>query len=64
MKRAKMICHIPEILYRWRTHKASTADNPASKMYAFDAGKRAIEGNLPDGCEGGCRDHTKDLGIR
>ena len=37
---ASEICHIPEILYHWRTHKASTADNPASKMYAFEAGKR------------------------
>ena len=29
--------------YHWRTHKESTADNPASKMYAFEAGKRAVE---------------------
>ena len=42
-ERAKGIAHIPRILYHWRVHKASTADNPASKMYAFDAGKRAIE---------------------
>ena len=34
---AEKVGHIPEILYHWRTHKASTADNPASKMYAFDA---------------------------
>lgn len=43
---ARKVGHIPEILYHWRTHKASTADNPASKMYAFDAGKRAIEAHL------------------
>lgn len=43
---AEKVGHIPEILYHWRTHKASTADNPASKMYAFDAGKRAIEAHL------------------
>ena len=39
---AKKICHIPEVLYHWRTHQASTADNPASNLYAFEAGKRAI----------------------
>ncbi len=43
---ARRIVHIPEILYHWRTHSASTADNPASKMYAYEAGKRAIEEHL------------------
>lgn len=43
---AKEVYHIPEILYHWRTHQASTADNPASKMYAFEAGKKAIEAHL------------------
>ncbi len=43
---AEKIVHIPRILYHWRVHSASTADNPASKMYAYEAGKRAIEGNL------------------
>lgn len=46
---AREVLHVPEILYHWRTHKASTADNPASKMYAFEAGKRAIEANLEIG---------------
>lgn len=40
------IRHIPRILYHWRVHKNSVADNPASKMYAYDAGKRAIEEHL------------------
>lgn len=40
------ICHIPKILYHWRTHAQSTADNPISKQYAYDAGKRAIEAHL------------------
>ena len=43
---ADVIAHVPRILYHWRTHSASTADNPASKLYAYEAGKRAIEGNL------------------
>ena len=55
--------HVPEIVYHWRTHKASTADNPASKMYAFDAGKRAIEAHLKRvGVEGEVS-HTPDLGF-
>lgn len=37
------IHHIPQILYHWRCHEDSTAENPESKLYAFDAGKRAIQ---------------------
>ncbi len=39
----KHIVHIPKILYHWRFFEGSTAANPESKMYAFEAGKRAIE---------------------
>lgn len=60
---AREVCHVPEILYHWRTHKASTADNPASKMYAFDAGKRAIEAHLKRCHVRGIVSHTKDLGF-
>lgn len=63
VEQAQEICHIPEVLYHWRTHKASTADNPASKMYAFEAGKRAIEGNLARTGVEGIVSHTKDLGF-
>lgn len=37
------ILHIPKVLYHWRCHEKSTADNTASKMYAYDAGKAALE---------------------
>ena len=60
---AGSVAHVPEILYHWRTHKASTADNPASKMYAFDAGKRAIEAHLARMHTKGTVSHTKDLGF-
>ena len=47
------IGHVPEILYHWRTHAASTADNPFSKTYAYEAGRRALEEHLKRcGCEG------------
>lgn len=62
-EQAEGIVHIPRILYHWRVHKASTADNPASKMYAFDAGKRAIEAHLKRCMEPGTVSHTKDLGF-
>ena len=39
----EQIYHIPKILYHWRCHEDSTAENPESKTYAFEAGKRAIE---------------------
>lgn len=43
---ARKVWHIPKALYHWRMHEQSTAQNPESKMYCFDAGKRAIEEHL------------------
>lgn len=37
------IAHVPGVLYHWRCHQASTAENPDSKQYAYDAGKRALQ---------------------
>jgi glycosyltransferase involved in cell wall biosynthesis len=34
--------HVPKVLYHWRCHENSTADNPQSKMYAYEAGKKAL----------------------
>lgn len=42
-EQAKKIYHVPKILYHWRCHMDSTASNPESKLYAFEAGRRAIE---------------------
>lgn len=42
-ERAKNIRHIAKILYHWRCHIESTAANPESKLYAFEAGQSAIE---------------------
>lgn len=63
VEKAGHIAHVPRILYHWRVHKASTADNPLSKMYAYDAGKRAIEEHLKRCGETGEVSHTKDLGF-
>ncbi len=40
---ARKVSHIPRVLYHWRCHMNSTASNPESKMYAFEAGARAIK---------------------
>ncbi len=40
------IYHIDKVLYHWRSHELSTAENPDSKLYAYEAGKRAIEDHL------------------
>lgn len=45
-EQAKVIAHIPKILYHWRMHELSTAGDGDSKSYARDAGKRAIEAHL------------------
>ena len=62
-EKAKKIVHIPEVLYHWRTHEASTADNPMSKMYAYEAGKRAIEGDLARTGTAGSVELLKDHGF-
>lgn len=43
---ARQIVHLPRVLYHWRSHPASTAENPENKMYCYEAGKRAIEAHL------------------
>lgn len=45
-EKAQHICHIPKILYHWRCHQDSTAVNQESKLYAFEAGQRAVQAHL------------------
>lgn len=45
-EQAKKVLHIPKVLYSWRCHEASTASNPESKLYAYEAGKRAVAAHL------------------
>lgn len=51
-RNGESIVHIPKILYHWRSHESSTAQNPESKLYAYEAGRAAVEA------------HLKRLGIR
>ncbi len=39
---ADRICHIPKLLYFWRSHPNSVAADINSKTYAIEAGKRAV----------------------
>ena len=52
IENSENIKHIPMILYHWRIHMNSVAGDPSSKMYAYEAGKKAIE------------DHLKRMGIK
>ena len=63
IEKTEKIARIPRILYHWRVHRASTADNPASKMYAYEAGKRAIEAHLQRCGERANVSCKKDLGF-
>ena len=45
-EKAKCIHHIPKRLYFWRGHSGSTANDMSAKMYAFEAGRKAIARHL------------------
>lgn len=42
-KKGQHIGYVGKVLYHWRCHKGSTAENPRSKMYAYEAGRRALQ---------------------
>lgn len=60
---AGAIGHVPRILYHWRCHKESTSENPFSKQYAVDAGRRAIAEHLSRMGVKGEVTATKDMGF-
>ena len=60
---AKGVAHVPRVLYHWRTSAGSTAENPSSKMYAYEAGKLAIEDHLKAKGIRGEVSYTKNLGF-
>ncbi len=43
---AKHICHVPKILYYWRSHAGSVAADINAKTYAIDAAKNAVATHL------------------
>lgn len=57
------VAHVKKVLYHWRCHEASTAENPQSKAYAYDAGKRAVEDFLRSRQWKGRVSHMRHLGF-
>lgn len=45
-EQASEVRHIPQMLYHWRTLASSVAGDPRSKMYAYEAGRKALEAAL------------------
>lgn len=42
-EKARKVYHVPKIVYHWRSHPLSTAGNPESKDYAYEAGRASVE---------------------
>ncbi len=59
----KVMVHVSKVLYHWRCHRNSTAANPASKMYAYEAGKRAVEAFVAERGWKVTVEHMKHLGF-
>lgn len=57
------IVHIPRVLYHWRCHSGSTAENPRSKTYAYEAGKRAVQDYMDRQNITAHVEHTKHVGF-
>lgn len=45
-EKSESIVHIPKVLYKWRAHEVSTSINHEQKLYADDAGKKALNSAL------------------
>lgn len=57
------VVNISKVLYHWRCHRDSTAVNPQSKLYAYEAGKRAVEEDLKERGIEATVSHSKHLGF-
>ena len=45
-EQAKCVYHIKKVLYYWRGHAGSTANDMSTKMYAFESGRKAIADHI------------------
>lgn len=62
-KDREAVVHVPKVLYHWRCHRDSTAENPKSKEYAYEAGKKALEDFMESRGWKGSVSHTRHLGF-
>ena len=60
---AKKVGHVSKVLYHWRMHGGSVAGDPTSKMYAYDAGKKAIQSHYERVGIQANVEHTERLGL-
>ena len=44
--RPEQVVHIPRVLYHWRAHAGSTANQTSQKAYAIEAGRRSVADHL------------------
>lgn len=56
---ARCVKHIPEILYFWRSHPGSVAEDINSKVYAIEAGKKAVLASIERNGMSGSVDSSK-----
>lgn len=61
-EKAEIITHVPKILYHWRVSSTSTAGDKYTKLYAYEAGRKAIEEHLKRCGESGSVTILKELG--
>ena len=61
--REEEIAHIGKVLYHWRCHNLSTAANPASKLYAYEAGREALQDFLEEKEILGRAEETEHVGF-
>ncbi len=57
------IVHVGRVLYHWRCHETSTSANPASKLYAYEAGREAVTDFLKMKGIPGTAEHTEHMGF-
>jgi len=62
-EREACIGHVGRVLYHWRCHAASTAENPRSKEYAYEAGRRALQDYMDTCGIIGTAEHMKHVGF-
>lgn len=63
MEPDSQVVNISRVLYHWRCHRDSTAVNPQSKLYAYEAGKRAVEEDLRERGIEAQVSHSRHLGF-
>ena len=57
------VIHVSRVLYHWRSHPGSTAENSRSKAYAYEAGRRVVADFIRQRGICGTVSHGRHLGF-